>query len=266
MIIKNSPEKLYGKGNANCLDLSEYFSIARNMKSNWEDTAIHSFSGAFPVSLTPDAKVFYQGKRQDVSELAFTQLCSTVGLPAAYIRKCFETGREDLALQNYFSWAGDRGKRNDKGCVVRAYNDVVEGIVTPDYNVFDNDEIIESIAETLDRPDFKGRYSLNQAYMSPARLHMRFVDFNGPVYTENGGDKLFKGFTVSSSSVGAGSFNIKFFLYRFACMNGLVIIKSGGIIYRQSHLQAFEETKRQAIAASLMKIDDITGECYRYAC
>ena len=135
MIIKNSPEKLYGKGNANCLDLSEYFSIARNMKSNWEDTAIHSFSGAFPVSLTPDAKVFYQGKRQDVSELAFTQLCSTVGLPAAYIRKCFETGREDLALQNYFSWAGDRGKRNDKGCVVRAYNDVVEGIVTPDYNV-----------------------------------------------------------------------------------------------------------------------------------
>ena len=257
MIKKGTPEKLYSKGNDNCLDLNEYLAIAQEMKNHWEDTSIPSFTGGFPVSLTHDAKVVYRGRRQDMSELAFSQLCSMVGLPASYIRKCLESGREELALQNYFSWAGDCGKRNNKGCMVRAYDDVVEGIVTPGYNVFDNEEIIDSLVETMDRPEFRDKYSLNQVFISPAKLHMRFVDFNTPVYVDNGGSKLYKGITVSSSSVGDGSFNIKFFLYRYACQNGLVIIKHGGVIYRQTHLSKFEETKRVAIASAFNKIDDI---------
>lgn len=258
-IIKNAPEKLYAKGNKNCLDLNEYLTKAQDMKKRWEDTTIPSFTGGFPVSLTSDAKAVYKGKRQDMSELAFSQLCSTVGLPAAYIRKCLESGREELALQNYFSWAGDRGNRNNRGCMIRAYNDVVEGIVTPDYNVFDADEIIENLADTLDQTGMGNRYSLNQVYMSPSKLHMRFVDFDTPVYTEDGGKKMYTGFTVSSSSVGAGSFNIKYFLYRYVCMNGLVIIRNGGTIYRQTHLSKFEETKRYAIAAALEKVDEMNG-------
>lgn len=104
-IITNTPERLYAKGNNKCLDLNEYLSIAKRMKLHWEDTAIPASAGAFPLTLTSDAKACYQGKTQDMTELAFTQLCGAVGLPAAYIKKCFDTGRSGLALQNYFSWA-----------------------------------------------------------------------------------------------------------------------------------------------------------------
>lgn len=63
------------------------------------------------------------------------------------------------------------------------------------------------------------------------------------------------GFTISSSDVGSGSLNIKYFIYRFACRNGLVIVKNGGTLFRQTHLGDFESAGADLFMKALENVD-----------
>ena len=43
----------------------------------------------------------------DITEYAFAQLCTRVGIPANYIKKCFENNKRELAVLNFKTWASD---------------------------------------------------------------------------------------------------------------------------------------------------------------
>ena len=257
MIVERTSEKLATKG-FNCLELNDYVSLAETIDKTWEDDYLHSFNNTLPIALDNDANVVYAGKTRNISEYAFSQLCSKAGIPAAYIRKCFDTGRSDLAIANYRAWAHEESSSSRKNITVKSYNNTVRAILSDSYNAFPHGEIMNLLADAVTSSEYRNRYTLNQAFINEDRLHLRFVDFNDPVHSDDG-SKFYSGFTVSSSSVGAGSFNVKYFLYRFACKNGLVIVKNGGVIYSQTHLSEFEEIRNNGIAASLKTIDELNG-------
>ncbi|MBO5544669.1 MAG: DUF932 domain-containing protein [Oscillospiraceae bacterium] len=258
MIIKKQPEILENLRGTHNIELDHIVDRAMDMMPNWKDHRVLDTASGFPIKLTPDLQVEFNdnygnGYRQDISEYAFTQMCSKVGVPASYIMKCFDREKPDLAIQNFYAWAND--VEMGKNLLVRSYDGICRAVLTDRYNVFDSSLVLEAIRDSVSSPQYSGRYEANQAYLSEDRLHIRFVDFNGPLQV--GGDRLFPGFTVSSSDIGSGSLCIKYFLYRFACKNGIVAARGGGILFRQTHLGEFMDTGKALFMNALDKIEDL---------
>lgn len=258
-IIKQEAEILTNvKGTAR-INLDDLCSRADEMSLRWEDVLV-SHEDKFPLELTEDCSLSFGTQfrryKQDISESAFGQLCSKVGIPAAYTKRCFDSGKQGLALQNYREWAQDK-KPEDNDYLIRLYDGTARAVLTDSYKVFNSNLVLNAARQAVTDPKFAGRYEANQAFLSQDRLHIRFVDFNNPLNVGN--DKMYSGFTISSSDVGAGALSIKYFLYRFACRNGIVYIKNGGVLFRQTHLGNFADTGKGLFMEALTKIDDLNA-------
>lgn len=258
MIIEKKSEILENVRGTARINLDDICGRADEMALHWEDVKVYH-EDTFPLELTDDCKLSY-GTRfhrysQDISEYGFSQLCSKVGIPAAYTKKCFDSGKEDLALENYREWAKDK-KPEDNDYLIRSYNGVAEAVLTDKYNVFGSNIVLNAVRDAVTDPKYAGRYEANQIYLSQDRLHVRFVDFNTKL---NIGDPspVYPGFVVQSSDVGAAALSIKFFLYRFACRNGIVYVKHGGVLFRQTHLGTFTDNGKGLFMEALGKIDNL---------
>lgn len=230
MIIKDQFETLASLIGTKKISVDDLLNKAEDMNAEWNDFKVSNETTA-NFKISPHQTFIYKpvkgAKREtDISEFAFAQLCSKVGVPAAYIKKCFDKGYEDLALKNFKTWSANCCNNN---MLIREYNGVTKAVLSDRFNVYDSARVLEAVKDNVDL----SRYQANQAHLSQDRLHVRFVDFE-PIYSD-AGSKLYSGFTVSSSDVGRGSLNVKFFLYRFACQNGIVRIANGGLLFRQTH-------------------------------
>lgn len=204
----------------------------------------HDSYGRYPVS--------------DITDYAFAQMCSKVGVPAAYVQKCISHGMTDLAIKNYDEWASvvnENTDSKDNQNLVRTYDGVIHAVLTNRYNVFDNSKVLQGLRSALDTPEIRGRYLANEAFLSPDKMHIRFVNFDDPIRVGN--EKLNSGFTISSSNIGSGALSIKYFLYRFACRNGMVWAQNGGMLYRQTHLRQFETSAPDLFKQILFKVKDM---------
>lgn len=257
MIVKDKREELSNVKGKSVGAFEGYIDEARRMRKNWKDTVAVA-DDMCPANLTEDLCIAYRDRnnvayREDISEYAFSQLCSKVGLPASYVQKCFKAGKGDLAVYNFKDWSNEM--QGEQNLLVRSYNGVARAVLSDRYNVFDTASVMEGIQDAVEA--HSGRYELNQIFLSEDKLHMRFVDFNNPI--KAGREKLTPGFTVSSSDVGSGSLNIKYFLYRFACRNGIVVSRAGGTLFRQTHLTDFESIKATIFTDALASIDKMNA-------
>lgn len=253
-IISQDFETLVTKQGTESCDFGELLERSREIKAKWETDIVINESGA-NFSLDKDLRFHYMtdyGKKKeaDITQFAFSQLCARMGVPANYIKKCFTTGKEDLALQNFRAWASE----TENNILVRANDGVVRAVLSDSYKPFDSFQVLRALKYTVDME----RWKPTQVHLSEDRLVVRFVDFTPlPVHD---GSALYLGFTVSTSDVGRGSLNIKMMLYRFACQNGLVISSMGGTLYRQHHIgEAMTESKLQ-IFNRIFSDMDITGK------
>lgn len=205
MIIRNNIETLVNIKGKGISSLEEYIEKAEEMTLNWTDWRLVE-EARCPLSITDDMKVEYQdpfGERHDsdISEYAFTQLCGKVGVPASYISKCFDKGMGELAVHNFNEWSSKIEGEQD--LLVREYEGSVRAVLSDRYNVFNTASVMKNVKQALDAPQYAGRYELNQIFLNPDKLHMRFVDFNSPL--KIGNREYTPGFTISSSDVGSGS-------------------------------------------------------------
>lgn len=228
MIIKQDFETL--NNDKGIIDIDALEKRSKDIYQNWENYIVDNSNGV-NFKINNEMKLVYKpvgGKERisDISEFAFTQLCSRVGVPASYIKKCFESGKTELALQNFISWSGN----TDKCFMVRELDGVVRAVLSDNYKAFDSYKVIRTLKYTVN----KNIYQPNQAFLSEDRFHIRYINFT-PLDVPDS-SKLYAGFTVSSSDVGRGSLNIKYHLYRAVCRNGMAISKAGGTLYKQSHI------------------------------
>lgn len=170
--------------------------------------------------------------RTDISDYGFGQACTLIGVPAGYMKKCYDKNMDDLVnynIQRNYQKMAEEGRKLD-GYTALISEGVTEAIVSDKYAFgFQTPEVLETIKACL--PE---NYQPNQAYLSKSRAHIRFVDFDNP--EDVNGEKMSVGFTVGTSDIGKSALRVQFFLYKFACRNGIVRVSHGGTLYRQKHI------------------------------
>lgn len=204
-------------------------------------------------SLSEDLKLVIQPangeeKALDITDRAFSQLCTRIGVPATYVKKCFETGKSKLAVANFKAWENEK----TGNMLVRESDGVARAVLSESYCPFDNYRVLRALNYTLDTK----RFVPTQVFMSQDKLHVRFVDYQPLPVNDGSGSPLYAGIIVSSNSVGAGSLSMKFFIYRSVCRNGMAISAMGGTLFSQKHIgEQMTDSKIATFTRAFMDVD-----------
>lgn len=252
MIIKQEFETLTSTIGTENINMKVLLNETKDMVANWKDYIVDNETK--PNFMLDDTMKFVYSpvtdelRKVDISEFAFSQLCTRLGIPSNYIKKCFDNNKSELAINNFQAWS----KEMNKNIFVREYDGVARAILSDSYKVFDSHKVIKTLYNVVDEEI----YQPNQVYLSQDKLHIRFVNFEPLPFDD---DKLYTGFTVSSSDVGQGSLNMKYFIYRFACKNGIVMSSKGGTLFKQNHIGSeMSSGKLELFNKALINIDNLS--------
>ena len=201
-------------------------------------------------------KLHIVGKNGDnevgLTPYAFSQLCTKLGIPTQYMKKCIEAGFTPLVMDNINNWLDNFGH---KKLLIRKYGDVVRGILSDKYSICDTPEILSAIEQS----GILGSMDLKSYVINPSRFHARFVGDKMKVV----GEDLFAGIQIDSSDVGRSKLDIKFLVYKQVCTNGLVLPKEAGTVYEQKHIgiesAKMVETLKESFNNFSLKVNDATS-------
>lgn len=232
--------------------LDDLMESARRVHEGWS-TEIIDNSQKRNFGLTDDLEFSYltqdgAKRSEDITQFGFQQLCGRMGIPAQYIEKCCKNGKEDLALQNFKSWADDY-KGNLK---VMRNNGVTRAVVSENYAPYESYFVLNDLKRSVNL----NRWILVQSFLSEDKLVARFVDTKSPIYEDND-SKLYVLFTVRSSDVGKGSLSVNMGIWRQACTNGMIIASGDACLFKAVHSGAKmqDESKLEAFKRAMYRAD-----------
>lgn len=188
-------------------------------------------------------------KDKELSDHAFSQLCTKLGVPAQYLIKCMKLGYTDLAEQNLNTWVDDYSG----SLFMREYKDKVRGVLSSRYSPFDTPQIIDVLHDTTRGMHLK----LKGYFLTEERFHARLIQ------TETmkvNGEDLFGGIQIDSSDVGRSALTVNFFIYKQICTNGLCISRGKGNLFHQKHLSICTDDFREELSNSIKLIPELIAE------
>ena len=238
MILKQAKEEIIGLRNPyqapnitlaklSNISLEDLQEKADAIQSTAKDYKINTSKRK--IAFTDDVQFKLGSNKLNITEHAFSQICSLLEVPAHYMKKCIEKNKIDLFKRNIDNWAKDI----DKDLMIRTNRNIIRGIVTQNYIPYDNHEILRDITAAIS--DTNSQLIPVGAYLSEDRMNIRLIDINKPVYIQGDESPLYFGINVTNSNIGTSSTSIKFFIYRQWCKNGCTINEGSGILYKQSH-------------------------------
>lgn len=177
------------------------------------------------LRMTNDLKLRFGNQEMPLSPLATGHLCGKLNIPSRYFNRLVESGNKFLAADNVNCWL-DGDKRT---FFLREYNDQIRGVLSGSYSVYDAPEILTTVKEVFDQENF----ILKGSFINEERLHLRLIE-NQMLNID--GEDLYAGITLDSSDVGRSGLNVRFFIWKRVCTNGLVIAKSNGRLFKQKHV------------------------------
>lgn len=177
------------------------------------------------ASVFPD--VTFDKTKGNLTDLSLIQLCNKLEIGSSYlVNKCLPLS-QNLVVHNLRFWLDNVKKRN---VMVRTYQEdtsrTVRAILSDRYKRIDNDIIATK--------------SLNRILDMGAKL--QYVNYDGDNLNITGvlpkiegeiakGDVVQGGVTITNNEVGGGSFQVKPFIYRLICTNGMVAPEYIGNFY-----------------------------------
>jgi urease gamma subunit len=176
----------------------------------------------------------------DIGDHAFSQMCSKIGVPVRFMKKCMKDQHPELVADSIDTYLKEQ---KDKTMFVRANGDRVRGILSEKYSVLDAPDILESIQEVIPTAKVKS------FFLTDERLHMRIIGDMLDIPEED----LFWGLQVDSSDVGRSTLKVQFMIYKQICTNGMCVSKGDASIFTQKHIgitkQEFITDFRQGLSA-----------------
>lgn len=255
MILRQDFETLVNaRGVDNC-DMKSLLATSREMNRKWADYVIENDKGV-NFGIDNDLKFNYltahgDNRSVDISEFAFGQLCTRLGVPASYVKKCFDSGKINLALDNFQAWAGEM----NKNMLIRENEGVVRAVLSDSYTPFDSYKVLRTLNNVVDDRVFQP----SQVHLSTDRLMIRFVNHE-PLPIDDG-SPIYCGVCVSSSDVGRGALKAQFFIYRAVCSNGMVVSKLGGTLFSQNHIgSSMSGGKLELFNRAFMNVDSLSKQ------
>lgn len=204
---------------------------------------------------TPTLKLFFRPSRPDserqvmmLNNYAFSQLCTKLGIPVRYMKKCLNEGHVQLVAENINTWF----EEYKTPLFVRAYKNRVRGILTDKFSPFDTPEIIDILQDTLGN-----NYRVKGFYLNEERFHVRLVQHN---MLNIPGEDLFAGIQVDSSDVGRSILIVRFMIFKQVCINGLTVSRGSGILFRQRHVGISPDEFRREFKENLTVLPDLIAE------
>lgn len=205
----------------------------------------------------------------DPTHYAFGQLATYAQAPANYLRKL----PPELAAIN-LQWGLEKAPIRDEALILGQSNghEAIRSLTSTSYGrIWDRD-----VVEAVERVNPDGRWQVPAAsyatsnpkrattlYASDRDVFMFLVDPENPIEVPGEKSPLFRGFYVWNSEVGAATFGLTTFLYRYVCDNRIIwgatdvqelrIRHTGGAPERfayegQKYLQRYaEESTRQLV-------------------
>lgn len=219
-------------------------------------------------------------RRLTPTNWATGQLCSRLGIPAPYFRKCPPVLQDVQA--NYWLREADRlsetreAEDKSKRWMLRAKGETLRAVLSERYSPLDNSELLDALMPTL-----SARYRVDWFALADEGLHLRIVDPDRAreVLPD---DELSVGIHISNSEVGFRSVTVDALIYRLVCKNGLIRLVKGRSLMRQRHvhlarprlLASLEEAVAsawneaegflgQVKRTTLMPVDDVEGTIER---
>lgn len=203
-----------------------------------------SMEAKSPIYMDEEENFFFKRagmrnyKKSDITKYALGQACQIWGIPSRYVLDLYSKGLGGMVTKNIEALnkynASFGGKHSGLKTILS--DGVTEAVVSNRFAVnFPVCNVLETVKSAVDLD----KYQPNQVYLSKSKMHIRFVDFENKEKVN--GEDMSVGFTIDSSDVGKSALKVQFFLYKFACQNGIVVVKKGGTLYQQKHLgQAFD--------------------------
>ena len=177
------------------------------------------------LRMTNDLKLRFNDQEMQLSPLATGHLCGKLNIPSRYFNRLVDSGNNFLAADNVNCWLnGDK-----RTFFLRGYEDHIRGVLSGSYSVYDAPEILTTVKEVFNPEGFV----LKGSFINEERLHLRLIENQ---MLDIDGEDLYAGITLDSSDVGRSGLNVRFFIWKRICTNGLVIAKSNGRLFRQKHV------------------------------
>ena len=247
-VTEDKFERLVETEDQTLSDLFNKSNIIQKNCTDWEDVPM--------AEIELNNKLHIVGKNGDnevgLTPYAFSQLCTKLGIPTQYMKKCIEAGFTPLVMDNINNWLDNFGH---KKLLIRKYGNVVRGILSDKYSICDTPEILSAIEQS----GILGSMDLKSYVINPSRFHARFVGDKMKVV----GEDLFAGIQIDSSDVGRSKLDIKFLVYKQVCTNGLVLPKEAGTVYEQKHIgiesAKMVETLKESFNNFSLKVNDATS-------
>lgn len=155
-------------------------------------------------------------------------ICSAIGVPSQYIKKCMGENQFYLACQNINNWIDLMPKQ--KEMMYRITDDRVFGMVSNKYTVFDDHEVLEATNGILSPYH---NYAVKDYSISPELMKLRIISRDK---ININGEELSFGFDIKNSRVGRASCEIAILIYRWICGNGCIFGGGKGFIFSKRHV------------------------------
>lgn len=204
-----------------------------------------------------------------LSDWAFGQLCTKIGVPSTYLRKCPVVGKGSQKDQI------DLWKETiaDKNLLLRVKNvkdaklkdgkpvaGFVRAILTQSYSALDNGPLWRVLRPFLE----KNELLVQSANMTDQSLHVRalYPDLlRIPTPSDKEGIHM-AGLHTCNSEIGARYLTGDFMIYRQICTNGLVAQFHGESLFKQKHSKVDLTQLRMQIASALQGVHHHKIEMY----
>ena len=197
-----------------------------------------------------------------MSELALSQLCSRLGFPMRYVSMLMNSREESLqrlvALNVNELLKSEL--HNNKSFLIRVYDGYVRAILSKSYVKYDSWEVLDDVESQISYlSDYdKSNLAITSSFISEEVLQLRIIDTT-PLLTSVDED-LFLGVQLTTSDVGIKVLEIKVFLYKLACSNGLIMPIQNLGAYRQKHLRVDKERFKESMLNIVSKFKDEYAE------
>lgn len=169
-----------------------------------------------PAGISVTERLFGGNVQLGLTDWALQQVCDKLGPPPLeYIKRC----PGELRATNLNHWL--RSKGNNGGWLVRAYKDNARAVLSKDYSVLQNTEVLETLGTVLG----EAIYQVVQPIITPDETHLKLR------ITENTDGSYGQGVYVGNGETGNRMLRILPFVQRTSCTNS-IIWKEGGIELR----------------------------------
>lgn len=156
------------------------------------------------------------------------QLCSKLGIPVTYFRKC-PPSLKDTQFEYWMDRFGQAGYTRPK-ILLRGSGDTLRGVLSDRYACIDNKAIIDAVESLL-----SVGLTIRGFELTDVSFHLRMID---PTSIQDVGndDPVYAGIHISNSEVGMRTLAVDALVYRRVCTNGLIRLVKNKSIYAKKHI------------------------------